>query len=167
MDSPPSGGQRQCPFCQQSFIASRFRPQQQVCSKPDCQRSRRSSYHRRKRQDDPGYAQDCRDSNRKWRAAHPDYQKQYWQTHPEARAHNLQQQRVRDQRRRLGNLVKNNAALDLTQTGASVYLLGPAAGDLVKNNLAQSKLLIFQPFPPRHPASCKEHPARFSEPLAP
>jgi hypothetical protein len=42
-------------------------------------------------------------------------------------------------------LVKNNVALDLKHCAAEVWLVGPAAGDLDKNNLALSQLLIFQP----------------------
>jgi hypothetical protein len=42
--------------------------------------------------------------------------------------------------------------LDLKRTEAEVYLFGPAAADLVKNNLARSKLLIFQPVAQATPA---------------
>jgi len=45
----------------------------------------------------------------------------------------------------LRNLVKNNLVLDLKQTEAEIYLFGPGAGDLVKNNLIGSQVLIFQP----------------------
>ena len=86
-----------------------------------------------------------RDSRRKWRQAHPDYQKNYWQNHTDAAEQNRQRQRRRDSKRRLQNLVKNNLVLDLKQTEAEIYLFGPAAGDLVKNNLVGSQLLIFQP----------------------
>lgn len=136
---------RLCRYCQQPFEVSRFRPQQKVCSQPDCQRQRRADYHRQKRRTDPVYAEVCRDSQQKWRAANRGYQKQYRQSHPAAADHNRQTQRQRDQRRQLSRLVKNTLALDLTAAGTSVFLLGPAASDLVKNNLAQSKLLIFQP----------------------
>ena len=54
------------------------------------------------------YAQVVRDSRRKWRQAHPDYQKNYWQTHPQAAQCNRQRQWQRDQKRRVQNLVKNN-----------------------------------------------------------
>jgi hypothetical protein len=54
-------------------------------------------------------------------------------------------QRQRDRKRRVQLLVKNNVALDLKHCAAEVWLVGPAAGDLDKNNLASSQLLIFQP----------------------
>jgi hypothetical protein len=58
---------------------------------------------------------------------------------------NRQKQQQRDRKRRLRRLVKNNVALDLKRCAAEVWLVGPAAGDLDKNNLALSQLLIFQP----------------------
>ena len=91
---------RCCPYCQQAFQPSPRRPDQAVCSRPECQARRRSDYRRRKRQTDSEYAEVVRDSRRKWREAHPDYQKNYWQNHPEAAARNRQQQRQRDQKRR-------------------------------------------------------------------
>jgi hypothetical protein len=53
-------------------------------------------------------------------------------------------------------------ALNLRRSPAEIWLLGPAADDLVKNNLADSQLLILQPgnLPRRAPlAACKEHPS--------
>jgi hypothetical protein len=86
-----------------------------------------------------------RDSRRKWRDAHPDYQKSYWQTHPEAAQRNRERQQQRDQKRRVRKLVKNNSALDLRCSPAQVWLVGPVVDVLVKNNLASSNLFIFQP----------------------
>ena len=143
---------RPCRYCQQVFQLSPYRPQQAVCSQVACQRRRRREYHRDKIRSDPLYADTVSRSRKKWRDAHPGYQKQYWQTHRKAAERNRQQQHQRDRRRRLRHLVKNNLALDLKRTDAEVYLFGPAAGDLVKNNLARSKLLIFQPVAPAVPA---------------
>jgi hypothetical protein len=134
-----------CRYCQQQFQRFLFRPQQTVCSQRDCQRRRRTDYHRLKVQSDSEYAQVVRDSRKKWRDAHPDYQKNYWQTHPEAARHNRERQQQRDQKRRVQKLVKNNSALDLKHSPAQVWLVGPAADVLVKNTLASSNLFIFQP----------------------
>lgn len=138
-------GDRRCPYCQQLFQPSRFRSNQLVCSCSNCQRPRRRAYHRRKIETDPEYAQVVRDSRTKWRDVHPDYQKNYRQTHPDAAERNRLLQRQRDQKRRVQNLVKNNSALDLKRSPAQIWLVGPAADDLVKNNLASSNLFIFQP----------------------
>jgi hypothetical protein len=139
---------RFCRFCQQSFEPSKFRPDQSACRQPDCQRRRRGEYHRRKVGTDPEYAEIVRDSRRKWREAHPDYQKTYRQSHQAAVARNRQLQGRRDSQRRLQFLVKNNLALDLKRCTAEAWLIGPGAGDLVKNNLAPCQMFIFQPVTP-------------------
>ena len=136
---------RPCRYCQQSLQPSRFRPDQAVCSQPDCQRQRRADYHRTKIKTDPEYAEVVRDSQRKWREAHPDYQQNYRQSHPQSAEQNRQRQESRDRKRRLHDLEKNNLALDLKRSGLEVWLVGSVAGDLEKNNLASSQLLIFQP----------------------
>jgi hypothetical protein len=135
---------RCCPYCQQTFQPSPRRPDQVVCSRPECQARRRNEYRRRKRQTDPEYAEVVRDSRRKWRDTHPDYQKKYRQNHPEAAARNRQQQRQRDQKRRVCRLVKNTLVVDLKRSAAEVWLVGRLAEELVKNTLVSSKLLILQ-----------------------
>ena len=135
---------RRCPYCQQAFQPSRRRPDQAVCSLPECQRYRRSDYRRRKRKTDAVYAEVVRDSRRKWREAHPDYQRNYWRNHPDAAARNRQQQRQRDRKRRVSRLVKNTLVVDLKHSVAEVWLAGPLAADLVKNTLVDAKLLILQ-----------------------
>ena len=139
---------RCCRFCQQSFEPSKFRPDQSVCGQPPCQRQRRAEYHRRKIDTDPIYAQVVTDSQKKWRDAHPDYQKTYRQSHAAAVERNRRMQPGRDAKRRAQFLVKNNLALDLKHCAAEVWLLGPAVRDLEKNHLAACKMFIFQPAVP-------------------
>ena len=136
---------RCCRYCQRSFQPSKFRPSQSVCGQPECQGKRRADDHRRRIETDAEYAQVVHDSRRKWRETHPDYQRDYRRSHASQVERNRLQQRRRDRQRRLQNLVKNNLALDLRQTEAEIYVFGPAAADLDKNNLARSQLLIFQP----------------------
>lgn len=147
-----------CPYCQSTFQPSRYRLQQRVCSQPECQRRRRADYHRQKIRTDPLYAQVIRDSRNQWQAEHADYQKAYWQTHPEAAERNRERQRQRDRQRRVTNLVKNNVALDLKHSAAEVWLVGPGTADLVKNNVAFSEVLVFQRVTSSVPESCKEQP---------
>ena len=123
-----------------------------MCSRLECQARRHRDYRRRKRQTDAVYAEVVRDSRRKWREAHPDYQKKYWRDHPEAAARNRQQQRQRDQKRRVAVLVKNTLVVDLKRSAAEVWLVGPLARDLVKNTLVSSKLLILQSPPGATPS---------------
>ena len=139
---------RCCRFCQQSFEPSKFRPDQSVCSQPPCRRQRRTEYHHRKIDTDPVYAQVVSDSRKKWRDAHPDYQKTYRQSHAATVERNRQMQPGRDAKRRAQFLVKNNLALDLKHCDAELWLVGPAVRDLEKNNLASCKMLIFQAVAP-------------------
>ena len=134
-----------CPYCQQWFTPSVYRPQQVVCSKAECQRRRRREYHRQKLASDAEYRQVAHESQKKWRDAHPDYLRQYRAEHPAAVTRNRQRQQVRDQKPRLAFLAKNNLALDLKRSLAKVWLVGPGVTRLAKNNLASVQLLIFQP----------------------
>ena len=138
---------RRCRFCQKLFEPSKFRPDQSVCTDPACRSRRRNEYHRKKIASDPEYAEVVRDSRRKWREAHPDYQKTYRQEHAGAVERNRTQQKGRDAKRRAQLLVKNNLALDLKRCPAEVWLIGAAEADLVKNNLAACRMLIFQTVP--------------------
>ncbi len=133
---------RRCPYCQSSFLPSIYRPQQVVCSQPECQRRRRADYHRKKLATDSEYRQVVRDSQKQWWDEHPHYQKQRRQQNPKLVESNRQRQRQRDQRRRLQHLVRNNLALDLKHSASEVWLLGPKLHDLDKNNLALAQVLI-------------------------
>ena len=144
---------RCCRYCQQSFQSSIYRRQQSVCSRPECQRRRRADYHRQKLRADPEYALVVGDSQKKWRQAHPGYCKQYRQQHPEYVEQNRRRQRRRDQKRRLLNLAKNNLALDLKHSAAEVWLLGPGAKDLAKNNVAPCQVFILQSVNPAPPTA--------------
>jgi hypothetical protein len=151
--------ERRCRYCQKSFQPSKFQPHQQVCSTPDCQRRRRSEYHKQKIAADPEYREVCRDSSRKWRARNPDYWKQYREKHPGAGEHNRQQQKVRDRKRQLRHLVNNTSALDLKHSAAQIWLLGPAATQLANNNSAPAQVWVIEALPPGSlpvPASCKQ-----------
>ncbi len=70
---------RRCPYCQSSFLPSAYCAQQSVCSRPECQRRRRSDYHRKKLATDTEYFQVVRDSQKQWWDEHPGYQKQHSQ----------------------------------------------------------------------------------------
>lgn len=133
---------RRCPYCNSSFLPSAYRPQQSVCGRPECQRRRRSDYHRKKLATDPEYFQVVRDSQKQWWDEHPDYQKQHRQQNPKLVESNRQRQRLRDQKRRVELLVRNNLVLDLKHSASEVWLLGPKVRDLDRNNLASAQVLI-------------------------
>ncbi len=136
---------RRCCYCQRLFVPSIYRPQQMVCSQPECQCQRRSDYHRKKLAADAVYRQVVRESQKQWWEEHPGYAKQLRQRNPGAVEANRQRQQQRDQKRRIQRLVRNKVAFDLKHSAAGVWLLGPQVGDLDRNNLASAQVLIFQP----------------------
>jgi hypothetical protein len=125
-------------------VLSVFRPQQIVCGKPECQRRRRTDYHRKKLATDAEYHQVALESQKQWRDEHPDYQKQRRRQNPQAVESNRQRQRDQKRRPRRRFLDKNNLALDLKHSVSGVWLLGPKLCDLDKNNLASAQVLILQ-----------------------
>jgi hypothetical protein len=134
---------RRCPYCHSLFQPSIYRLQQSVCGRPECQRRRRSDYHRKKLATDPEYFQVVRDSQKQWWDEHPDYQKQHRQQNPQVLEGNRQGQRQRDQKRCLRRLLdRNNLALDLKHSVSEVWLVGPQVRDLDRNNLASAQVLI-------------------------
>lgn len=162
--------QRQCRFCQKSFQASRYHPEQAACSEPACQQQRRSQSRQKKLAEDPEYREVCRDSARKWRANNPGYWKQYRARNPASVDRNRDRQHQRDERQRVLDLANNTVAVDLKPLVASVFVFGPVAADLANNNLAPARLLILQG--PSHKSaragkSCKQQPSGQALPLCP
>ena len=86
---------RRCPYCQRSFLPSLYRPQQEVCSQPECQHRRRTDYHRKKIANDLEYHQVVLESQKKWRARHPDYEQQRRRANPDLVENNRERQRHR------------------------------------------------------------------------
>jgi hypothetical protein len=155
-------GERRCLYCQQVFQPSKFQLRQTVCDETECQRKRRTDYHRKKIASDPEYREVCRDSPRKWRSQNPEYWKQYRQKCPAAAERNRQQQKLRDRKRRLCHLANNTSALDLKHAVAQVWLIGSGVSHLANNNSAPAQVWVIEALPP-HPAplgsSCKQHPS--------
>jgi len=137
-------GERRCRYCQQVFQPSKFQPSQAVCGGAECQRKRRTDYHREKIAADPEYREVCRDSRQKWRTRHPGYWKQYRENHPASVERNRQQQKFRDRKRRLRNLANNTSVLDLKHSAAQVWLVGPGAAHLANNNSAPAQIWVIE-----------------------
>jgi hypothetical protein len=151
--------ERRCRFCQQAFQPSKYQPNQSVCSEPECQRQRRTEYHRTRLAADAEYAESCRDSARKWRQQNPDYWKHYRQSHPSSAERNREQQRDRDRKQRLINLANNTSASDLKPCHAAVWLLGHAlCGGSASSTqtCAGAELLFARSCSASGAASCKQ-----------
>lgn len=133
-----------CRYCEKSFLPSRYRPDQQVCSLDDCQRRRRTDYHRHKLAEDPAYREQCRDSQAKWRAKNPDYMERYRARHrPSSQTAKT---RLLQELRQLLQHVENNVAQNLKSYDARVWLLFPNTGAHEKNNSARPEILVLPAF---------------------
>lgn len=132
-----------CFYCKQKFQPSRYRPDQNVCSSPNCQGRRRTDYHRKKLAEDPGYREQCRDSQRDWRERNPGYMRAYRArrrvSDPSARSSGLSREL-----RRLLTAVKNNVVLDLKSIDGSAWLVVPSGASGEMNNLASAKIIVLQ-----------------------
>jgi hypothetical protein len=51
---------------------------------------------------------------------------------------------VRNHKRKLSLIVKNNLAIDVKRLATEVWMTGPGLDAIVKNNIAISQVLIFQ-----------------------
>src|SRR5436190_3084840 len=136
---------RCCRYCQQIFQPSRYRPQQSVCSEPDCQRRRRSDYHRERIRSDSPTPRMCGPARRNGSRPIRTTGRNIDSNTLKPRNATAARQRQRDQKRRLLNLAKKNLALDLKHEASEVWLVGPGMKDLAKNNLASAKVFIYQP----------------------
>jgi hypothetical protein len=132
-----------CRYCEQEFQPSRYHPDQDVCSSKQCQRQRRTDYHRKKLEEDPIYREQCRDSQRKWRERNPDYMKRYLSNRQEQKLLAGETSPLATELERLLSLVKNNLAFDLKPSTAAMWFVHPHT-DHKKNIFANAKLLALQ-----------------------
>lgn len=69
------------------------------CSKPECQKERKSVWHRRKLATDSAYREGKADAQRKWSSAKSGYWKEYRANHPAYVKRNREKQRERNRKR--------------------------------------------------------------------
>lgn len=131
-----------CPYCRETFAPSRYRPDQAVCSGPDCQRQRRAAYHRKKLRGDASYRAQCRDSRDLWREQHPEYMPTYRQSHPRRAPKTRPHAGSAAELAHFLQRVKNNVAIDLNACSARVLII--SADERVKNILATAELVLVE-----------------------
>ncbi len=85
-----------CACCDTFFIPRN--KLQQFCSKPVCQKSRKTLWQKQKMASDPEYRKGQRLANQKWLANNPDYWKNYRKKNPEKADRNRALQRIRNLR---------------------------------------------------------------------
>jgi hypothetical protein len=87
---------RDCKHCRRLFIPVR-NPQQQFCSRSECQNVRKSTWRREKHKHDPDYRENQNQGSKRWRKKNPDYWKDYRAAHPGYTDGNRYKQRQRNQ----------------------------------------------------------------------
>lgn len=117
---------RRCKACGGGFSPRRQNPDQQFCSKRECQRERKRRWQQHKRASDADYRDNQAQAGKRWARAHPDYWRRYRGRHPEYTARNRALQRERDRRRRAG-LAKMDASAGKRSMFSGSYWLIPAA----------------------------------------
>lgn len=132
-----------CTYCNEEFTPSRYHPTQCVCSSEECQRRRRADYHRNKLATDPGYREQCRDSQKKWRQRNPGYMKRYRAKQRVLSRQNLGKPRLLKALHQLSLSVKNSFVCDLRSLDAGIWLISDRVSR-GKNILASAKIIILR-----------------------
>lgn len=143
--------EKTCVYCQQTFLPSRFHPEQTVCTSADCQRRRRADYHKRKLATDLAYLDQCRRSRKNWRERNPTYLKGYRANQRAQSRASACDSQVAKEMERLLDLAKNNRLFDLKSCDATILLVSPKgkAGEkntlaIEKNTLAHAQVIVLQ-----------------------
>ena len=149
--------QRKCKACGCDYSPRPQNPNQQFCSKPECQGERKRRWQKHKRATDADYRDNQARAGRRWAQAHPDYWRTYRSNHPEYAAKNRAQQRERDQRRaRYGreDLAKKDASDEKIPLPSGSYWLVPVtshASTLAKMDACRVQLTVLSGFSEQSP----------------
>jgi|GEM_PF-1185569 len=110
-DNTQNNGQS-CEVCSQTFMPSKYRPGQKVCSRPECQKERQKRNILSWRERNPAYFRHIHANphwrnkrslrSRQWRQAHPDHIREYRQTHREYYRLYMREYMRQYRKRRLG-----------------------------------------------------------------
>lgn len=109
---------RPCIHCGDPFHYRPQNPTQTYCSKPACQRARKTRWEREKCCHDPDYKSNQRNAQKRWQEKKPDYWKQWRENNPDYVTRNREQQRVRNAK------LRNPDPADDTSTIAKMDLSG-------------------------------------------
>jgi hypothetical protein len=131
---------RRCAHCHRPFLPDPRVKTQRFCTNKACQRARKAQWQRDKLATDPDYQANQRDSQRTWQSQHPQYWRQYRQTHAAYRERNRLLQQHRDRTRRRRPLAKMDVLEPVTFIQPGIYHLIPAIGSaLAKMDVLSQK----------------------------
>lgn len=115
------GEVRHCCHCRSCFQRRPQNPDQQYCSRPECQRARKSAYQRRKLAEDEAYRDNQREAQRQWRGNNSGYWRDYRKRNPAYAEGNRERQKARNHRQRQDG-VRNGAVakMDVSSMGKAL-----------------------------------------------
>lgn len=116
-----------CSACSRAFEPSPQVPRQSFCSAPECQRERRRRWQREKLASDPDYRENQARSQKNWAKEHPDYWREYRQSHPEYAELNRTKQHSRNRKRQEPPIAKMDVSTAPMGLPSGRYLLKPMA----------------------------------------
>ena len=118
---------KQCAACGQPYYPRPQSPKQSYCSARECQRERRRQWQQAKLQSDPDYQDNQARAQQAWNHRHPDYWRDYRQSHPEY----VERNRVLQQGRNAKVMASPVAKMDVSNPAlplpSGVYHLSLAA----------------------------------------
>jgi hypothetical protein len=114
---------RTCAACGAPFTPLAQIPNQRYCSSKSCQLARRRAWQHERMRTDPDYRANQARAQATWRARHPDYWRNYRDTHPACRDRNRALQRERNARRNTGPVAKMGAPSPFKPLASGFYLL--------------------------------------------
>lgn len=120
---------------------------QQYCGDAPCQRARKAEWQRQKKATDANYLARQQQCVRQWQHNKPfhRYMNQYRQHHPDYVAQNCDQQKVRNQKRRLQlqqqKIVKMDALVKQREK-STIYVMTPYQVDASKKIVKMDALLV-------------------------
>ena len=99
---------RLCRSCSKRFKPDPRVPEQQYCSKTDCQKERRRLWINQKRSTDPDYKGNQADAQKSWMQKNPTYWREYRERNPEYVRRNRAMQKKRNATRKNASKANNN-----------------------------------------------------------
>ena len=117
--------EKTCLWCQRRFIALSVVANQRYCSDPECQKTRKRNWQKKKLAKDPDYRANQAEAQRQWRSRNRGYWKEYRRRNPDYAEANRIRQKERNRRRREAGIAKMDELKGKTVIRSGRYRLVP------------------------------------------
>ena len=121
--------------CRELFTPCPQVPNQEYCSKKECQRARKREWNRNKLATDKNYRENRKDAQKRWRKKNSGYWKKYRACREDYAQKNRLQQVARNQKRQqcaLGTCIaKTDECVEKNNVVTGIYRLIPIRGDTI------------------------------------